>query len=544
MKNADLAKKVLVYSPMLLGVFIMVPRLLSPNFGFFDDAAALSRAQEIWAGHWNLATEAAGGRFRPLYWLYYAFMYRIFGVNPLGFYIGNLVLFLILIFSLIRLAMALGINKKEAWIVGFVFVLASPVLENIYTLCKLELLQVFWILLLLYCSEFYLRVRTWYWKSVFLLLMAGIAFLVCSTKETGVLLVPSSLGSLLIYWLWCKFNRQLDQKALKKRIILWWVSLIGVIAYLIVSSISKNGFLISTGSGNFNFSPEWLYSQIRTLVHWMLRGYLYMVPLGLGALVALFKKSNRAYLPLLLECAYWVFLWAAVYIPWMYIPEFYLLPVAMISAILCGVLLYLNTSQLRAKNVERIIALVSLSVSALLFAFTIPTLVTNARLQIVIDRSNAEMLAFIVKNAPQRSTIWINIQEPNEYVTEFILWVNQVSDRPDLQVDYFHGQDLITAEAKGQEIWIVSPNIENQFYPSVRMGVYENNSKTWNQILEIYLNGKGEQIDGIHYSFQILIFDPIRFFCPLMDLPSYCQVSINPLDDRIFSYGWTIDRLP
>jgi hypothetical protein len=162
----------------------------------------------------------------------------------------------------------------------------------------------------------------------------------------------------------------------------------------------------------------------------------------------------------------------------------------------------------------------------------------------VIDRSNAEMLAFIVKNAPQRSTIWINIQEPNEYVTEFILWVNQVSDRPDLQVDYFHGQDLITAEAKGQEIWIVSPNIENQFYPSVRMGVYENNSKTWNQILEIYLNGKGEQIDGIHYSFQILIFDPIRFFCPLMDLPSYCQVSINPLDDRIFSYGWTIDRLP
>ncbi|MCX6554767.1 MAG: hypothetical protein NTZ12_07105, partial [Candidatus Aminicenantes bacterium] len=179
-----------------------------------------------------------------------------------------------------------------------------------------------------------------------------------------------------------------------------------------------------------------------------------------------------------------------------------------------------------------------------LFAFTIPTLVTNARLQIVIDRSNAEMLAFIVKNAPQRSTIWINIQEPNEYVTEFILWVNQVSDRPDLQVDYFHGQDLITAEAKGQEIWIVSPNIENQFYPSVRMGVYENNSKTWNQILEIYLNGKGEQIDGIHYSFQILIFDPIRFFCPLMDLPSYCQVSINPLDDRIFSYGWTIDRLP
>jgi len=542
--KGDFGKSFLQYSPILVGIFIMLPRLLSPNFGFFDDASALAKAQEFWTGNLNPVLGADGGRFRPLYWLYYAILYRIFGIHPLGFFIGNLLLFSILIFFTIRMALALGINEKVAWIVGLVFALANPVIENIYTLCKLELLQVPLILLLLFGCELYVRIKKWYWKSIFFLLLGGIAFLVCITKETGVLLIPASLISLIMYWLWGKFNHPLAQKGLAKRIILLWASLIGGIAFIIISSILMNHFIYSVSSGNINFHPDWLYSQFRILVDWMLRDYLYLIPLCLGAFVALFKKSNRNYLPLLLECACWVFVWVSVYIPWMYLPEYYLLPVALISAIICGILISLNINLLRSNLLERRIALICLSLSAILFAITIPNLVTNARLQMAMDSANADMLTFIVDKAPQNSTIWINIQEPNEYVNEFVLWVNQINNRPDLKVDYFHGQDLLTSEASSQALWIVSAHLENQFYPSVRMGVYENTSNAWNKNLENYLNGKGEQIDYIRYSMQNFNFDPMRFFCPLAGSLHYCQVPNNPIDNRIFAYGWSIERIP
>ncbi len=543
-KSSEGKKTILLYSPILLGLLIMLPRLLSPNFGFFDDAVTLTRAQEIWAGPWNLVISADGGRFRPLYWLYYAFLYRLFGLHPLGFFIGNLILFLVLIFGVIRLALALGINRKTAWLVGLVFALAGPVTENIYTLSKPELLQAFWILLLLASCGTYLRIKTWHWKIPFILLMAGLAFVACITKETGILLIPASFISLAIYWLWGKLNRQMDRRILNRRIILWWASLIGGIAYFIVSSIFLNSSLMSVRSDNFNFQPAWLYSQFRILLDWMIRDYLYLLPLCLGALVALFKKSNQAVVPLLVECGCWILIWAAVYIPWLYIPEYYLFPVALIAAILCGLLVSLNLTLLQARQVERIIAWASLGVSALLFAITLPNLVTNARLQMTLDRANAEMLKYVVDYAPQGSTVLINIQQSNEYVTEFTLWVNQISNRPDIKVDTFHDQDLATAEAGNQAIWIISPHLENQFYPSVRMGIYQNTSTAWNQDLATHLNGKGEQIEDIRYSFPIFIFDPMRFFCPLTPSLSYCQVPNAPLDHRELSYGWSIERLP
>jgi hypothetical protein len=521
----------------------MLPRLFSPNFGFFDDAASVVRAQEIWAGNWNLAIEGDGGRFRPLYWFYYAFLYRISDTNALGYFIGNLVLFLIIIFCIIRLALALGIKKKVAWTVGLVFALAGPVIENIYTLGKSELLQVLWILLLLLCCEIYFRFNKRYWKAIFLVFMVGIVFLACNTKETSILLVPASLVSLLIYWAWGKYTRQPNQSAFRKGVLLWWVSLIGVTAYLILSSIYMNNFIVGAGDGWFNFNPKWVYGQFRVLLDWMLRDYLYLVPLALGALVALFKKSNRGYIPLLLNCATWLFIWMVVYIPWMYIPEYYLLPVALISAILFGLLLSLTLSLIRDNHTKRILAMVSLSASALLFACTIPNQITNARLQLAVDRANAEMLSYVINNAPQGSTVLINIQEPNEYMYEITLWVNKVSDRSDIHVDYVHGQNPITTEFSSHEIWIISPYMEHQFYPSVRLGVYEHTSKAWNKSLDIILKGTGERINDLHASFQIFNFDPMRFFCPLTKSLPYCQVANNPLDNRIFTYGWTVDRI-
>jgi hypothetical protein len=536
-------KRILLYSPLLLCVLVMLPRLLSPQFGFFDDASALIRAQQIWAGQWNLFSEAVGGRFRPVYWLFYALLYGVFGKHPFGFFLWNTVLFLIITFLLIRLALALHLGEKASFLVGLTFVVAGPVLENVYTLCKLELLQAVWILFLLSSCGLYVRARKWYWKTGVLLLMAGLVLLTCGTKETGVLLLPASLISLLISAIWYFFKGRQDRDGLEKRIALFLASLIGVIGYFILSSIYLRHSLITARSDNFSYDLFQLNSQIRLFIDWMLRDYLYLIPIGALSLTIVFKKNNGPTLQLILECAAWGIVWVMIYFPWLYFPEYYLLPLALAAALICGVFYSLLTSHPSKSPGFRYFTWGALGLSGLLLLLTLPNQITNAHLQLSIDRANAKMLAYVVEFAPRDSKLWINIQEPNEYVTEFQLWVNQIDDRQDLQVDYFHKQDLRDELASGNEIWIVSPYMENQFYPSVRMGVYAHTSRAWNEKLKIHLNGESIQAADINERFLLANIDVMRFFCPVATKLPYCQVPSAPLDRRLFTYGWIVERV-
>ena len=165
-------------------------------------------------------------------------------------------------------------------------------------------------------------------------------------------------------------------------------------------------------------------------------------------------------------------------------------------------------------------------------------------MQLAMDRANADMLAYVVKHASRGSTVWININPPNEYVSQFSTWVTQIENRSDLQVDDFNSQDLSAAQSGGKEVWIVSPFMENQFYPSVRVGMSELPTRQWNEALDQYLAGRGETVEEIRQSFTSSNFDPLRVFCPLARSLSYCKVPDAPLDRRTFAYGWRIIRLP
>ncbi len=190
------------------------------------------------------------------------------------------------------------------------------------------------------------------------------------------------------------------------------------------------------------------------------------------------------------------------------------------------------------------LAVAALILSGLLLTLTLPSQVSNGRLQLATDRANADMLAFVVQHVPQGSTVWININPPNEYVGEFTLWVTQLENRPDLRVDYFHSQSLAEAQLRGGAVWIVSPYMENLFYPSVRVGMTELPTRQWNEALDQYMAGHGSLIRLIRQSFTSSNLDPLRFFCPLARSLSYCKVPDAPLDHRVFAYGWKIYSLP
>jgi len=534
----------LLYSPLMLCVGIMLPRLMSPQFGFFDDGFSMLTARSIWAGQWMLGMDPVGGRFRPVYWLYFAFLFRLFGNNPFWYFMGNLFLWLVITFCLMRLARHFGLDRKATWFVGLTFVISGPVLENVYNLSKPELLQAVWLMLLLLCCAHYVRAENRYRKIAMVVLMAGLVLLATTTKETGLLLVPASFASLLITWLWYRRIGQTGHPAVKQREALLVASFIGVLVYFVLYTVSVHRNLLNYGSGSLNYSLPWVKSQVLLLWSWMRRDYLYLLPIGLASILVVFRKHNRTWLLLLLECLLWLAIWLSIDILWKYLPEYYLLPIALIAALVCGIFFSLIVSLLHGPLIGRILAWGAYGISGLLLLLTLPNQVTNGRLQLAMDRANAEMLAYVVQHAPRGSTVWIDINPPNEYATEFSTWVTQLDGRPDLQVDYFHSQDLAKTQTGSQEVWIVSPFMENQFYPSVRVGMSELPTRQWNKTLDQYLAGRGELVSLFRQSFPSSNLDPLRFFCPFARSLSYCKVPDAPLDRRVFAYGWKIYRLP
>jgi hypothetical protein len=543
MKKSPSFRGLLLYFPLLLCVAVMLPRLWSPQLGFFDDAVGLITAKGIWSGQGILHGDV-NGRFRPIYWLSYAVIYRLAGNTPFWFFFGNLVLFLLITACAIRLALGFGLDSKAAWVVGITLVIAGPVLENVYTFGKPEPLQMVWILLLLLACGLYPRARAWYWKLAAVLGMASLAFLACNTKETGVLLIPATWVSWLMAWVWYRFTGRAGHPAVKQRLALACSSLAGVFSYWVLSSTILKKSLFNSRSGAFNYHFSWIVSQIHLEGFWMVRDFLYLVPIGVIALVFAIRKSNRDCLLPIIECLVWIALWLGVYLPWTYIPEYYLLPVAISAALLCGLFFSLNWKLLAEPLPGKNLAVAALILSGLLLTLTLPSQVSNGRLQLATDRANADMLAFVVQHVPQGSTVWININPPNEYVGEFTLWVTQLENRPDLRVDYFHSQSLAEAQLRGGAVWIVSPYMENLFYPSVRVGMTELPTRQWNEALDQYMAGHGSLIRLIRQSFTSSNLDPLRFFCPLARSLSYCKVPDAPLDHRVFAYGWKIYSLP
>jgi hypothetical protein len=418
------------------------------------------------------------------------------------------------------------------------------VLENVYTLSKPELLQSVWILLLLLGCSYYPRARTVFWKTGMILLMASLTLLAAMTKETGIVLVPASFASLLIAWLWYRRAGQPGDPALEQRKALWWGAFIGILIYMILYLAFLHRDLINASSSTLNFSLHWIGQQIRLLWSWFRRDYLYLFPIGLASLFIIFRKSDRTRLPLLLEGLVWLALWLAVFLPWMYIPEYYLLPAALIAALLCGGLFSLVENWLHGPSFGRILAWSAFGLSGVLLLLTLPSQIANGRMQLAMDKANAEMLAYIIKHAPQGGTVWININPPNEYVSQFSIMVTQLDGRHDLQVDYFHSQDVVETQVQSPEVWIVSPFMENLFYPSVRVGMTELPARQWNAALDQYLAGRGVTLDEIRQSFTSSNLDPLRFFCPLTRSLSFCKVPDAPLDRRVFAYGWRIIHLP
>ena len=481
------------------------------------------------------------------------------------------------------LVLILGGSRLQAWVTGMLFALSGPVIENYYTLSKGEAQQLGWWCGAWLLMAFYARLHA-FWAKLLVGLASAFAILcAAASKETTLLLLPISLAWLVTGWLRQRWARSEGREAkgdeeqgstgageLGLRAVYCVVVLAGCLGYLAIRGVAVPQGLTS-GTYTSGYIPEisrMLSSALRWS-GWLIRDFLYLLPLAIAGIVRLgrMRKSTdgqringwvgKADLSQqifwLFDIMIWMGAWVAVYLPWSFAAEYYLLPFAVGAAFFGGALVNLVVEGRRAggpegrgagEKVSRIAIGACLGLALLLFLPTLTNNITTARIQLTVDAANQQMLDYLAEAAPAGSTVLVNIQYQNEYIRETRLHLHYIYNRPDLTVDLFKYQVGSAESSPNPEaIYIVSPEIENQPLMTVRMGVVEPTQNHWNQMLQEFFQPGRPTVFENKQNFQMFSVDFSRFFCPFIK-SDFCENPAPLFDSRIFSYGWKIYFIP
>src|ERR1017187_81979 len=403
----------LMFSPSLLAVLIMLPRLFQPNFGLLDDGQTLRAASKI-DGNWTAALHMSGdtGRFVPMYWIYYYGVFKIAGASPLGFFATQCILLTTTIAGLIYFARLGGATRLQAGAAGLFFAASGPVIESFYTLSKPEPVQVFFLLASLILMEHCARQTNVRRQMLLALGIVGSLVLANTMKETSLMMIPISvalLGAALV-------RKHFRPETSAPRPAVVFVLACGAAGAAFLLLRMHFAILpISSGSYTKAYSFAHLGESAWRLVGWVIRDFPQLLPLGVFVCCSL---ARRKPFPggLLFLSVIWMCFWIGVYLPWQASLEYHLLPFALGAAIFAGLAFGECAATIRQPDQRALKtgAVICLAVTVWLTQFTVVNNITNARLQLAVDRVNSKLVNFLGK-LPVGSHVLINLPEPNEY---------------------------------------------------------------------------------------------------------------------------------
>jgi hypothetical protein len=462
----------------------MIPRLISPHFGLMDDGRAITIAQGILHGKWDLSWDVISGRARPIYWAAFAFWYLLAAGHPFWYFLGNLIVFSATTFLLILLVRTLGGSKLQAFLTGLIFTLSTSVIENVYTLSKAENFQV--LLMLSAIGLVVLAARKAKAGRVWLFLVSATALLLVAsfTKESTLLMVPLAL----VWWgvAWIGRLKHLPSAPFVEKVSRWLLfcslvsSLIFYIGRTIFLSSSK---LLGVGqSSQFYFDRANIISSIVRWGGWILRDYIWLLPMALIVIIWCLVKRRWPGSGLWWLAAVWMAFWLGMYIPWHFAVEYYLLPFAAGTAVVSGVLLVEILGFItQPVRFWRWVGIGTLALTAMLLLVSQVNSYTDATIQLAQDAANAHVLEYIADNAPDRSRVMVNIQLANEYIEQMQLMLANYYHRPDLDLVIYQGEDLSHMKLQAQLTYFLVAELTNQPKMTVRMGLDEPSLQVWNR---------------------------------------------------------------
>jgi hypothetical protein len=531
----------LLYTPLLVCVLIMLPRLISPQFGLMDDGRGMVIAKGIMHGKWDLNWDFEAGRLRPVYWAAFAFWYMLADGHAFWYFLGNLIVFSGTTWMLIRIVVELGGSRLQAWASAMFFVLSTPVIENVYSLSKAENLQLFLLCAAIWLVVIALKVDT---RFKYWLLLLGAFLLVqmaCFTKESTLIMIPISLVWWLIAWIGIKrhYSAAIYAEKIARRISL--VSILAGGIYLLARYIFFSSKIIGGGqSSSFSFEGSQILSGLVRWGGWLLRDFTWLAPMSLVVLAWCLIKKRGPKSRLWIFAGVWMFAWLGLYIPWYFGAEYYLLPFAAGVAVFSGVLLVEILELLREPGLAwKAAGYITLGLTCLLMLLTLANSATDASVQLAQDAANSRVMEFVAENAPQGSTVLVNIQVANEYIEQMEFLLNYMYGRTDLQFDDYQAQDLSVLAVQYPAVYVLVAEMQNQPKLTVRMGFIEDSLNIWNSKLL-------PKLDSWKKAFQVrrdpslLIVDFPRLLCPVISRESYCSADGRLVDYENFHYGWTV----
>ncbi len=529
-----------VYLPLLLAVLVMLPRLFSPQFGLFDDGNSLSTSQFLLRGGRSFPVDIDDSRFRPVYWLSFALIYSLFGPRPVWFFLANTLVLMTTTWSLMRFIEKVGKPKLQACLTGLAFVLAGPVIENFYTLSKGEPWQVMFLALSFLAVLRYRSARSIRSRIGVLGLVASLQSMAHMAKETSLFV---TLPFAVCWWVIerCAHRRQEGNETRQ---------LAG--AYLAASLLSTTLILLGraafvpAGFGPQGYTTRYLIQleQIRaSLIRWsgwLIRDFVYLAPLGIAVMLLALRSRRLPQAMLLGNASVWAIGWVAVFLPWYFMTEYYMLPFALGLAVVTGSLGMSLWKEFRQWLPLRFGALI---LSAVLFLATLLNNRTSAGIQLAVDAANEQMLVYLAREAPPHSDLIVNIRDSEvEYPRNIDQMLDVHYQRPDLTV--LLPQALEAGEVDSTSPYILVPYIQNQPLLTVRLGVFEPSQESWNAKMDSYLasHPDWQPVARLERHFRLSILDFPRLFCPWIKTRSFCATPAPLIDTRLFSYGWKIYR--
>jgi hypothetical protein len=530
------------FAPGALAVLVMLPRLASPQFGLLDDGLTLRTGHET-VGRWSsvLALIPETGRFFPAYWLVYSAVVGVVGVRPLAFFIFNVLMLAGLLSLLARLVQLSGGTRLEISLALVLFATCGPSIEAFYTLSKAEPLQMLWIGVSLLTVAASAREPRGWRRAGFVALAVVATVLAYATKETSVVLVAISIAWVVIEWSLPGGRPE----GTRFTITYAAVTIAAAAAFFTLRwRYASLSLADGTYTRAYRFEAETLGPALFRIAAWLARDFGFLVPLLVAAVVALRYARPQSRRATLYACV-WMAGWLAVYAPWPATFEYYLLPFAFGAALFAGLVVGSLRAACgdRASATPRRVAWSALVASALLWAPAIVNAAADARVQLAVDRANADLVEFL-GGLPARSRIVVNTVHPNEYLYELPLHLAEITRRPDLVVQHvgvFAPGDRVPAG-----VFVVTPRMTNQPGPTVRIALYEAGVRRDTSRLDEMLRGGGELVYTTERHVPLLELGLQRLLCrvaraPFIDVTFCARGAV--VDARTFTYGWQVHRL-
>jgi hypothetical protein len=530
------------FAPVALAVLVMLPRLASPQFGLLDDGLTLQTGREVigrWSSTLHLIPET--GRFFPAYWLTYSAIVGVVGVRPLAFFTVNTLLLAGLLAILARLVRLGGGTRLHAAIAVVLFASCGPVIETFYTLSKAEPLQMTWIgVSLLATAAAAIDARPT--RQAGLIAVAGVALLFAdATKETSLVLIPVSLGWLAIEW-WLSRGRGACTRFVVTYVT---IALVAAAAFMILRwYYAPLGLAQGTYTRAYALHPGTVGTALFRISAWLVRDFAFLLPLLAAAPLSVVGRGRASRRPVL-YAGIWMAGWLAVFLPWPVTFEYHLLPFAFGAAVLAGTVAgdAWAFRQRAQPATRRRLAWSVLVTSGLLWCGPTVNAIADARVQLTVDRANAEVVEWLARLAPH-SRVVVNTTL-NEYVFELPLHLSEIKRRPDLVVEHVDRRAL--TRSSPDEVFVATPHMANQPAPTVRIPFDEARMRHHHARLTTLLKGRGDLVYRADHHTDLVEIGLHRLLCHvtasrLIDA-SYCPSDRGLIDHRPFSYGWQVHRL-